>query len=200
MALLINQGKQDTTQDNKFNPITAQNVLLEITKLELAKSQPNTLEVTLRVLDGKYKNRFIFDRVTFDKDSPLAWRYRALRSCAGVPYKKDEPETIDIEALLMHKAVKADLSIRKGTNKAGEEQDYQNVTYKTKGVQATNQTNQTQATAPTPVSLNSIPQQPQVKLSPQEEEFSSIIQAGPETLVQPNISTPLTIDDESDWG
>ena len=105
MPLIIPQGKQDTTQDNKFNPIVAQDVLLEITELKLAKSQANTLEVTLRILDGQYKNRFIFDRVTFDANSSMSWKYRQLRKCAGVPYQDNEPTSIDIEALLLHKAI-----------------------------------------------------------------------------------------------
>ena len=130
MPLIIPQGKQDTTQDNKFNPITAQDVLLEITELKLAKTQANTLEVTLRILDGQHKNRFIFDRVTFDANSPMSWKYRQLRKCAGVAYQDNEPTSIDIEALLLHKAVKADLSIRKGTNRNGEEQEYQDIKYK----------------------------------------------------------------------
>lgn len=130
MPLFIPQGKQDTTQDNKFNPIIANDVMLEITELKLAESQQNTLEVTLRILDGKYKNVFIFDRITFDPTSPMSWKYRQLRKCAGVPYSSNEPVSIDIESLLLHKAVKADLSIRKGKNKDGEEQDYQNIKYK----------------------------------------------------------------------
>lgn len=137
MSLIISQGKQDTTQDNKFNPIVAQDVMLQITELKLAKNQPNTLEVTLRVLDGQFKNRFIFDRVTFDSTSPMSWKYRQLRKCAGVPYQDNEPLSIDIEALLLNKAVKADLGIRKGKNQDGEEQDYQNIKYKVLNTSAT---------------------------------------------------------------
>lgn len=130
MGLIINQGIQDTTQDNKFKPVVAQNVTLEIVELKLAPTQANTLEVAFRILDGQYKNKHVFDRVPFDSTSPLSWRYRSLRECAGVPYKKDEPASIDIEKLLLHKAVKADLSIRTATNKEGEEQSYQKITYK----------------------------------------------------------------------
>ena len=130
MPLIIPQGKQDTTQDNKFNPIIANDVMLEITDLKLAKTQANTLEVTLRILEGQHKNRFIFDRVTFDANSPMSWKYRQLRKCAGVPYQDNEPTSIDIEALLLHKAVKADLGIRKGKNKDGEETEYQDIKYK----------------------------------------------------------------------
>lgn len=132
MALIIPQGKQDTTQDNKFNPIVATNVVLEITELKLATTQTNTLEVTLRVLEGPHKNRFIFDRVQYCKTDAYdgTWKYRQLRACAGVPYQDNEPTSIDIEALLLHKAVKADLGIRKGKNKDGEDTEYQDVKYK----------------------------------------------------------------------
>ena len=59
MSLIINQGKQDTTQDNKFNPITEKNVLAQITEIKLATSQTNTLEITMRLLNGANKGRFV---------------------------------------------------------------------------------------------------------------------------------------------
>lgn len=130
MSLLINQGKQDTTQDNKFNPIVEKGVLAQITELKLAKSQTNTIEVTMRLLNGANKGRFVFDRVNYDPTSDFSWKYRSLRKAAGVPYSEQEPAQIDIENLLLNKAVTVDLSIRKGKNQNGEEQEYQNITYK----------------------------------------------------------------------
>lgn len=207
MSLIIPQGKQDTTQDNKFNPIIAQDVLLEITELKLAKSQPNTLEVTLRILDGQYKNRFIFDRVTFDANSPMSWKYRQLRKCAGVPYKDNEPTSIDIEALLLHKAVKADLGIRKGKNKDGEETDYQDIKYKVVNVQPTpvptKQPGSVFATPTAQAPTTPAPAPKKVtatKAAPQEEEedFSQVVHAdpvGPESMP----GTPISITDEDDW-
>ena len=186
MALLINQGKQDLTQDNKFNPIVAQNVLLEITELKLAKTQANTLEVTLRILEGQYKNRFVFDRVTFDANSTMSWKYRQLRKCAGVPYKEDESASIDIEALLLHKAVKADLGIRKGKNKDGEEQEYQDIKYKVVDIK------------PTP-----IPTEPVTKTvtKPVEKKVAtpSVQSVVEELNIQPAPSSSISIDDEDDW-
>lgn len=131
MGLLINQGVQDTTQDNKFNPIVAKDVLLQITAIKLAPGVENTLEVTLKVLEGEHRNRLVFDRIQYAKTSAfdMTWKYRALRACAGVPYKDGEPATIDIEKLLLNKAVKADLGIRKGKNKDGDDTDYQNIIY-----------------------------------------------------------------------
>ena len=105
--------------------------MLQITAIKLAPGLDNTLEVTLKILEGEYKNRPVFDRVQFAKTATydMTWKYRALRACAGVPYKEGEPATIDIEKLLLNKAVKADLGIRKGKNKDGEEQDYQDIKY-----------------------------------------------------------------------
>lgn len=130
MSLIINQGKQDTTQDNKFNPITEKNVLAQITEIKLATSQTNTLEITMRLLNGANKGRFVFDRVNYDPNSDFSWKYRAVRKAAGCPYNENESAQIDIEKLLLNKAVTVDLGVRKGKNQAGEEQEYQNITYK----------------------------------------------------------------------
>ena len=132
MGILINQGVQDTTQDNKFQPIVEKNVLAQITEIKLAdsKKMPNTLEITFRILQGAHKSRFFWDRVTFDPKSNFSWKYRSLRKAAGVPYSETEPKTIDIEALLLNKAILVDLGIRLGKNKDGEETAYQNVIYR----------------------------------------------------------------------
>lgn len=132
MGILINQGVQDTAQDNKFNPIVEKNVLAQITEIKLADSMkmPNTLEITFRILQGAHKSRFFWDRVTFDPKSNFSWKYRSLRKAAGVPYSETEPKTVDIEALLLNKAVLVDLGVRTGKNKNGEDTEYQNVIYK----------------------------------------------------------------------
>lgn len=130
MALLINQGKQDTTQDNKFNPIVEKDVLAQVTEIKLAQKMTNTLEITYRLLNGNHKGRFVFDRINYDPKSNMSWKYRALRKSAGVPYEDNEPATVDIEALLLNKAVTVDLSVRKGKNSAGEDTDYQDIKYK----------------------------------------------------------------------
>ena len=150
MSLLINQGKQDTTQDNKFNPITEKNVTAQITELKLAQSQTNTIEVTMRLLNGANKGRFVFDRVNYDPKSDFSWKYRAIRKAAGVPYNENEPAQIDIEKLLLNKAVTVDLGVRKGKNSNGEDQEYQNITYKVvkQAPAATPATPEPQATAP----------------------------------------------------
>lgn len=184
MPLIIPQGKQDTTQDNKFNPITANDVMLEITELKLAKTQQNTLEVTLRVLDGQHKNRFVFDRVTFDANSPMSWKYRQLRKCAGVPYQENEPTSIDIEALLLHKAVKADLGVRKGKNKDGEEQEYQDIKYKVIVVKPV-------TPAPTPVATP--------KPAPTPVETKPAPAVVDNTPVSFEESNSVHIDDEIEW-
>lgn len=211
MPLIIPQGKQDTTQDNKFNPIVAQDVMLEITDLKLAKSQANTLEVTLRILDGQHKNRFIFDRVTFDANSSMSWKYRQLRKCAGVPYQDNEPTSIDIEALLLHKAVKADLGIRKGKNKDGEETDYQDIKYKVVNVKPTPmpQPGSVFSSGPTSVSVPSQPKASAPKVEPKisavpVNEFEGIVNVDTTPVyttpqVDTLVSAPIDINDEDDW-
>ena len=54
----------------------------------------------------------------------------SFRKAAGVPYNENEPAQIDIEKLLLNKAVVVDLGVRKGKNSNGEDQEYQNITYK----------------------------------------------------------------------
>lgn len=129
MGVIINQGTHDTTQDSKFEPITEKNVLMQVKKITLSERLKNSIDITFQILNGKHKNRFIFDTVTFDPDSIWAWKYRALRKSAGVPYNKGESQKIDIEALLLNKAVTVDLSVRKST-KADDDREFQNVTYK----------------------------------------------------------------------
>lgn len=132
MGILINQGVQDTTQDNKFAPIVEKDVIAQITEIKLAdsKKMPNTLEITFRILQGAHKSRFFWDRVTFDPKSNFSWKYRSLRKAAGVPYSETEPKTVDVEALLLNKAVLVDLGVRTGKNKDGDDTEYQNVIYK----------------------------------------------------------------------
>lgn len=132
MGILINQGVQDTTQDNKFAPIVEKDVIAQITEIKLAdsKKMPNTLEITFRILQGAHKSRFFWDRITFDPKSNFSWKYRSLRKAAGVPYSETEPKTVDVEALLLNKAVLVDLGVRTGKNKDGDDTEYQNVTYK----------------------------------------------------------------------
>lgn len=220
MGLLINQGTQDTTQDNKFNPIVAPNVLLEVTELKLAQTQASTLEITFRVLEGQYKNKSVFDRVIFDPKSNMSWKYRQLRKCAGVPYQEGEPATIDIEALLLHKAVKADLGIRKGKNKDGVEQDYQDIKYKA----MPNSNNQVATPVAPQPSIGSVFSQPTPQPTPapaskktskpkavKEEETpaeENTVTTNPQNFEEEVVdevnqiesNSSITIDDDEDWG
>lgn len=130
MGLIINQGHQDTSQDNKFTPIKDSNVLATITKLGMNSFAENTLDVYMQLLNGVHKNRIVIDRVSFDAKSAFSWKYRALRKSANVPYKEDEPSTIDIEELLVGRVVTLDLDITETTDKTGAKKEYQKVTYK----------------------------------------------------------------------
>ena len=186
MSLIINQGKQDTTQDNKFNPITEKNVLAQITEIKLATSQTNTLEVTMRLLNGANKGRFVFDRVSYDPTSDFSWKYRAIRKAAGCPYNENESAQIDIEKLLLNKAVTVDLGVRKGKNKDGVEQEYQNITYKVINQPA-------QATAPaTPAPAQAAPTQTTTPVATPVNEDTST----PAPVEQPAVPN---LTDDTDW-
>ena len=188
MALIINQGKQDTTQDNKFNPITEKNVLAQITEIKLATTQTNTLEVTMRLLNGANKGRFVFDRINYDPTSDFSWKYRALRKAAGCPYNENESAQIDIEKILLNKAVTVDLGIRKGKNKDGVEQEYQNITYKV--IKQPAQANAS-VTPTTPAPTVAAPIDPTPVATPVNEDTS--IPAPVEHTAVPNLT------DDTDW-
>ena len=131
MSLIINQGKQDTSGDTNFEVMISSNEIAQISKLELDKEWENTLNITFKVIsEGKFK---------------FSWKYRNLRKAAGVPYTDGESPKIDIEALLLNKAVTVELMVRKGNDG----NDYQGVKYKV----ANNTTKAEPAVAPaqTPV-------------------------------------------------
>jgi hypothetical protein len=125
----------------------------------------------------------------------MAWKYRQLRKCAGSPYQDGEPASIDIEALLLHKAVKADLGIRKGKNKDGVEQDYQDVKYKVTKVVAT-------PVQPTP-QPGSVFAEPVVQPAPAKAtKKKAPAQPAPvveEAPVVVESATQVDINDDSDW-
>ena len=127
MSLIINQGKQDTSGDTNFEVMVSSNEIAQITKMELDKDWENTLNITFKVIsDGKFKGRLFWDRISFDPSGKFSWKYRNLRKAAGVPYTDGESPKIDIEALLLNKAVAVELMVRKGNDG----NDYQGVKYK----------------------------------------------------------------------
>lgn len=127
MSLIINQGKQDTSNDNNFEVMISAHELAQITKIELDKEWPDTLNITYKVIsEGKFKGRNFWDRVSFDPKGQFSWKYRNLRKAAGVPYTEGESAKIDIEALLLNKAINVELTSRKGNDG----NDYQAVKYK----------------------------------------------------------------------
>ena len=127
MSLIINQGKQDTSGDNNFEVMVSSNEIAQIQKLELDKEWENTLKITFKVIsEGQYKGRLFWDRISFDPTGKFSWKYRNLRKSAGVPYVDGESPKIDIEALLLNKAVTVELMVRKGNDG----NDYQGIKYK----------------------------------------------------------------------
>ena len=131
MSLIINQGKQDTSGDNNFEVMVSANETAQITKMELDKDWPDTLNITYKIIsEGKYKGRLFWDRISFDPKGQFSWKYRNLRKAAGVPYTDGESAKIDIEALLLNKAVTVELTVRKGNDG----NDYQGVKYKVSNI------------------------------------------------------------------
>jgi len=190
MSLIIKQGKQDISQDRTFNPIVAKNVMLQIVEIKLDENYPDTLVLDMQVLDGEFKNRYVVDRISYDPESPYSWKYRSVRKAVGVPYSPDEPPNIDIEKILLNKALRVDLSTRKGKDKEGNEREYQNVSYKPMVIQA--------ATSPTDAEkIKAIQMRAAV-----EKDVASII--SPSSTVAVNKMTvpfpgPESDDDEVPW-
>ena len=124
--LRINQGKQDASSDNKFEPIVAKGVFGKISKIELSERFDNSLNITIDIIENEtFKNRKVFDMVTFDPKSDHSWKYRSLRKCVSAPYSETEGAEIDIEKILLNKKVKMNLDIREGNDG----NQYQKVTY-----------------------------------------------------------------------
>jgi hypothetical protein len=127
MGLIIRQGRQDLSKDIP-DPIEEKGVVAQIIGLKLADATkfPDTLEVTFKLLTGNHINRRVWDRVNYNPSSDFAWKYRQLRKAASCPYSEAEGEMVDIEALLMNKAVCLDLSITVDTKT---NKKYQRVAY-----------------------------------------------------------------------
>lgn len=125
MSLFINQGKQDASNDNQFEPFEEKDIVSVVEKIELNKFLPGNIDVTFRLMNGKHKNWTRKDTVPYEATSPLSWKYRSLRACCGVPYNEKEPIQVDIEALLKDKLLIVDYSI---TEKDGKK--YQKCSYK----------------------------------------------------------------------
>jgi hypothetical protein len=124
--LIINQGVQNTQDDDKFEVIKEKGVFGKISEVKLHDKFENTIVVQIDIIDHpKYANRKVWDNITFDPKSEYAWKYRALRKCVGHPYSTDEDPKIDIEKILINKKVKMNLDGRIGSD--GNE--YQKITY-----------------------------------------------------------------------
>ena len=133
MALLIRQGKQDTSKDGKFDVLVEKGVIAAITGVKLCDPSkfPDTIEVEFKIIQSeKYNGRKFWDRVSYSPTSNFSWKYRSLRKSAGCPYQENESETIDIEGMLVGSAVMVDLGSRTGKDKEGNEREYQSITYK----------------------------------------------------------------------
>jgi len=118
MSLMINQGKQDTTNDKlNYEPFEEKDVVGVVEKLELNKYLPGCFNVSFRLMTGAHKGQIRTDTVTYEASNPMSWKYRALRNCCGEPYKENEPAQIDIEAKLLQKILILDFTV--GTKQDG---------------------------------------------------------------------------------
>jgi hypothetical protein len=124
MAVMINQGKQDTSNDTiSFEPFEEKDVVAVVESLKLNEYLPGSFDVTFRLKSGSHKNQTRKDTISYEASSPFSWKYRALRNVCGVPYNQNEPATIDIEGLIKDKILIIDFSI--GTKQNGEKrQDF----------------------------------------------------------------------------
>jgi len=127
MSLLINQGQQDTSKDN-YSPIVEKDVLAEIVEIKLAPKDVTKLEITFKILTGTHKDEKFWDRIGYTATDDFSWKYRQLRKAAGCPYVQGENPNIDIEAMLLHKAVVVDLSEQ--VDKTDATKKYQRTNYK----------------------------------------------------------------------
>jgi len=107
MGILINQGAQPLTDDREI--IVQDNVLMSITKIELGKKDTTKLVFTFKILDGVHSGRTVKDFVSYLPSDEFSWKYRNIRKSAGVPITENEPQQIDIEAVLLNRAVRANL-------------------------------------------------------------------------------------------
>jgi hypothetical protein len=151
MSLIINQGKQDTSKDMTFEVMVSPNEIAQITAIELDKEWEKTIKVTFKIIgESKYKGRLFWDRISFDPANQFSWKYRNVRRAAGVPYVEGESPQIDIEALLLNKAVTVELAVRKGNDG----NDYQGVKYKTNNTKTEKPSAPAVAPVQTPVAPN----------------------------------------------
>lgn len=130
MALLINQGKQDTSADKQFEPFEEKDVVVAVEKIELNTYLSGNIDVTLRLMSGAHKNWTRRDTISYEATSPFSWKYRAFRECCNVPYKEDEPAQIDIEALVKDKMLIADFTISEKDGKKNQRVSYRKIDQK----------------------------------------------------------------------
>lgn len=180
MGFMINQGKQDVSQDKDFEIIISEREVGRIRKISEHKFFDDAMNVEIEIIsEGPYKGRVVFDGVTYDPSSEHSWKYRQLRKFAGVPYSENESPNIDIEALLVGKVIAMELTQREDKNEPGT--FYQQVKYK-KFTNADASRINTGTTGNTPVQPT--PVQPAQGSSIMGGAFNSAPQAQPEAQPQ----------------
>ena len=121
--------QQDLFLTNNNNIIEDQNIEAVITDLDIIDLSEGILELSLKILDEKYKNRVLKDRVSYHRNHQWTWKYLLLRECAGVPYDPNEGSRIDIAELLIDKKVLLNLSAWICTCRSGQSFKKQKIVY-----------------------------------------------------------------------
>ncbi len=115
--MLIQQDKIERKDVNGV--IIENNVKAKITNIELTDIVEGILTITLNIIDERYKGRILKDKVSYQRNHNLAWKYLNIRESAGVPYSIDESDWIDIDDLLLNKEVTMNLSSFDGISRKG---------------------------------------------------------------------------------
>lgn len=189
MALLINQGKQDTSNDNAFEPFEEKDVVVTIEKIELNRYLPGNIDVTFRLMTGAHKNWTRKDTVAYDATNSFSWKYRALRSCCNVPYNENEPVQIDIEALLKDKILIVDFAITEKDGKKYQKCSYRKIDKEHIDIAFPKVEEDEEFNLP----VEEAPAQP-TATAPQQPKETAVNAPAPATP-----STPVISDDDDEW-
>ena len=73
MTNLINQGDHDSAK-NQAGPIIANNVKVQIVKIELNRNQEGVLNISLKILEGDNRDKILVDRVAYYPNMNLTIR------------------------------------------------------------------------------------------------------------------------------
>lgn len=121
MGLIINHGSHKEEEK-----IVSQQEIAQITKITPAdeKVRKNSFNVQLTIIgSSKHKGKTLLDLIPYDPADGMSFKYKAIRRAAKCPVDPKE-NRVEIEKLLLNKAVPVKLSVREY-----EGNEYQNIQY-----------------------------------------------------------------------